>query len=178
MIKSFEGKAPRVHPTAFVSEFADVIGDVEIGEGSSVWPGAQVLADRGAITIGKHTNGKDNAIGHGDGGVDIGDRVVVGHLVTCDARKVGDRVLLGSGSKVSVGVEIGEDCLVASGSVVPEDMIVPALSLVLGAPSRIRGTVPERHTKTIEGLCDSYIDKAQRYKRQGNLESERVTGEA
>ncbi len=178
MIKSFEGKAPRVHPTAFVSEFAHVIGDVEIGEGSSVWPGARVLGDRGAITIGKHTNGKDNAIGHGDGGVDIGDRVVVGHLVTCDARKVGDRVLLGSGSKVSVGVEIGEDCLVASGSVVPEDMIVPALSLVLGAPSRIRGTVPERHTKTIEGLCDSYIDKAQRYKRQGNLESERVTGEA
>jgi len=178
VIKSFEGKAPRVHPTAFVSEFAHVIGDVEIGEGSSVWPGARVLGDRGAITIGKHTNVQDNSIVHGDGGVDIGDRVVVGHLVTCDARKVGDRVLLGSGSKVSIGVEIGEDCLVASGSVVPEDMIVPALSLVLGAPSRIRGTVPERHTKTIEGLCDSYIEKAQRYKRQGNLESERVTGEA
>ena len=174
MIRSYNGKAPRVHPTAFVSEFADVIGDVEIGEGSSVWPGAQVLADRGAIKIGKHTNVQDNSIVRGNGGVDIGDRVVIGHLVTCDARRVGDRVLLGSGSKVSVGVEIGEDCLVASGSEVPDDMIVPAVSLVVGAPGHIRGKVPERHTKTISVLCDSYIEKAQRYKRQGNLESERV----
>jgi carbonic anhydrase/acetyltransferase-like protein (isoleucine patch superfamily) len=174
LIRSYDGKAPRVHPTAFVSEFADVIGDVEIGEGSSVWPGAQVLADRGAITIGKHSNVQDNTIVRGDGDVEIGDRVVIGHLVTCNARSVGDRVLLGSGSKVGGGAEIGEDSLVASGSEVPEDMVVPAVSLVVGAPGRIRGTVPERHTKTIAGLCDSYIDKAQRYKRQGNLESERV----
>ena len=174
MIRSYDGKAPRVHPTAFVSEFADVIGDVEIGEGSSVWPGAQVLADRGAIKIGKDTNIQDNSIVRGDGDVEIGDRVVIGHLVTCSAKIVGDRVLLGSGSKIGGGAEIGEDCLVASGSEVPEDMIVPALSLVVGAPGRIRGTVPERHTTTIAGLCDSYIDKAQRYKRQGNLESERL----
>jgi len=175
VIRSYDGKAPRVHPTAFVSEFADVIGDVEIGEGSSVWPGAHVLADRGAITIGKHTNVQDNSIVRGDdGGVDIGDRVVIGHLVTCNARRVGDRVLLGSGSKVGGGAEISDDCLVASGSVVAGDMVVPALSLVVGSPSRIRGTVPERHLKAIAGLCDSYIEKAQRYKRQGNLESERV----
>lgn len=174
MIRSYDGKAPRVHPTAFVSEFADVIGDVEIGEGSSVWPGAQVLADHGSIKIGKHTNVQDNSIVRGDGDVEIGDRVVIGHLVTCGAKRVDDRVLLGSGSKVGGGVEIGEDCLVASGSEVPEHMIVPALSLVVGTPGRIRGTVPERHTKTIAGLCDSYIEKAQRYKRQGNLESERV----
>ena len=81
-------------------------------------------------------------------------------------------MLLGSGSKVSGGVEIGANCLVASGSEVPENTIVPDLSLVVGAPGRIKGSVPERHTKTIAGLCDSYIEKAQRYKRSGNLESD------
>ncbi len=171
MIKSFAGKRPRVHPTAFVSEFAHVIGDVEIGEGSSVWPGARVTAENGSITIGKHTNIQDNSVVRADGDVVIGNRVVIGHLVSCSARKVGDRVLLGSGSKVSRGVEIGANCLVASGSEVPENTIVPGLSLVVGAPGRIKGSVPERHTKTIAGLCDSYIEKAQRYKRSGNLES-------
>ena len=72
----------------------------------------------------------------------------------------------------SGGVEIGANCLVASGSEVPENTIVPDLSLVVGAPGRIKGSVPERHTKTIAGLCDSYIEKAQRYKRSGNLESD------
>jgi carbonic anhydrase/acetyltransferase-like protein (isoleucine patch superfamily) len=172
VIESFAGKSPRVHPTAFVSEFAHVIGDVEIGEGSSVWPGARVTAENGSITIGKHTNVQDNSVIGGDGDVVIGDRVVIGHLVSCSAKSVGDRVLLGSGSKVSGGVEIGAGCLVASGSQVTENMIVPDLSLVVGTPGRIKGSVPERHTQTIAGLCDSYIEKAQRYKRSGDLESD------
>ena len=174
MIESFAGKSPSVHPTAFVSEFAHVIGDVEIGEGSSVWPGARVMAENGSITIGKHTNVQDNSVVRGDGDIVIGDRVVIGHLVSCSASKVGDRVLLGSGSKVSGGVEIGADCLVASGSEVTENTTVPSLSLVVGTPGRIKGPVPERHTKTIAGLCDSYIEKAQRYKRSGNLEADRA----
>ncbi len=174
MIRKFDGKTPRVHPTAFVSEFAYVIGDVEIGKGSSIWPGAHLLADRGSITIGNYTNVQDNCIIHGHDDVDIGDRVVIGHLVSCDARRIGDRVLLGSGSTISSGVEIGEDCLVASGSMVPENMIVPALSLIVGVPGRTKGTVPARHTKTIKKLCDNYIEKAIRYKQQGNLESIRM----
>ena len=72
MIRSLDGIAPRVHPTAFVSEFAYVIGDVEIGEGSSIWPGAVVLADSGKIIIGKYTSVQDNSVIHGDAGVVIG----------------------------------------------------------------------------------------------------------
>jgi carbonic anhydrase/acetyltransferase-like protein (isoleucine patch superfamily) len=173
VIRSLDGITPRVHPTAFVSEFAYVVGDVEIGEGSSVWPGAQVLADDGKIVIGEYTCIQDNSVIHGDADVIIGDRVVIGHLVSCDAKSVGDRTLLGSGAKVNGGVEIGEDSLVASGAVVPEDMKIPPLSLVVGVPAQIKGAVAERHTKTIEYLCDSYIRKTQRYKRQGNLESDR-----
>ena len=173
MIRSLDGIAPRVHPTAFVSEFAYVIGDVEIGEGSSIWPGAHVLADGGTIIIGKHTCVQDNSVIHGDGGGVIGERVVIGHLGSCDAKRVADRVLIGSGAKVNGGVEIGEDSLVASGAIVPENMIIPPLSLVVGVPGRIKGTVAERHIKTINSLCDSYIHKTERYKRQGNLESKR-----
>ena len=172
MIRSLDGIAPRVHPTAFVSEFAYVIGDVEIGEGSSIWPGALVQSDGGTIIIGKYTSVQDNSMIHGDAGVVIGDRVVIGHLVVCDAKRVADRVLIGSGAKVYGGVEIGEDSLVASGAIVSENMIIPPLSLVVGVPGRIKGTVAERHTKTIKSLCDSYIHKTERYKRQGNLESE------
>ncbi len=173
MIRSFGDKTPRIHPTAFVSEAAYIVGDVEIGEGSSIWPGALVLADGGTIIIGKYTSVQDNSVIHGDTSVVIGERVVIGHLVLCDAKRVADRVLIGSGAKVNSGVEIGEDSLVASGAIVAENMVIPPLSLVVGVPGRIKGTVTERQTKTIKSLCDSYIHKTERYKRQGNLESER-----
>ena len=173
MIRSLDGIAPRVHPTAFVSEFAYVVGDVEIGEGSSIWPGAVLRASSGPITIGKHTSVQDNCVVQGDAGILIGDRVVIGHLALCHAKRVGDRVLIGSGANVKGGVEIGEDSLVASAAVVADDMIVPPLSLVVGVPARIKGPVAERHTETIKSLCDSYIHKTERYRKQGDLESER-----
>ena len=81
MIRSLDGKSPKIHPAAFVSEFAYVIGNVEIGEGSSIWPGAVVRADMGKITIGSFTCVQDNSVVHGDADVVIGDRVVIGHQV-------------------------------------------------------------------------------------------------
>ena len=172
MIRSLDGIAPRIHATAFVSEAAYVIGDVEIGEGSSVWPGAVVRADAGSITIGSHTSVQDNSVVHGDADVVIGDRVVIGHMVLCHARKVGDRVLIGSGATVNDGAEIGDDSLVASAAMVMENMVIPPRSLVVGVPARAKGKVEERHTEHIKYLADEYIDKARRYKRQGGLESE------
>mgnify|MGYP002018651072 CR=1 FL=1 len=174
MIRSLDGIAPRIHPSAFVSELAYVIGDVEIGEGSSIWPGAVVRGDSGRIAIGKKTSIQDNSVVHGDADVVIGDRVVIGHRVLCHARKVGDRVLIGSGATVNDGVEIGEDSLVGSAAMLVENMIVPPGSLVLGIPARIRGLVQERHTAAIREMSDNYILKTERYKNQGNLESERL----
>jgi carbonic anhydrase/acetyltransferase-like protein (isoleucine patch superfamily) len=171
VIRSLDGVAPRVHPTAFVSEFAYVIGDVEIGEGSSIWPGTVVRADTGKVTIGRYTCVQDNSVVHGDADVVIGDRVVIGHKVLCHARRVGDRVLIGSGATVNDGAEIGEDSLVASAAMVLENISIPPRSLVVGVPGRIRGSVSERHTELIRTTCDHYIENAQRYKRQGALES-------
>ena len=171
MIRSLDGVNPRIHPTAFVSEFAYVIGDVEIGEGSGIWPGAVVRADTGKITIGRHTCVQDNSVVHGDADVVIGDNVVIGHRVLCHAKRVGDRVLIGNGATVNDGVEIGDDSLLASGTTVVDNMRIPARSLLVGVPGRVRGQVEERHIELIKYYGDAYIRKAERYKRQGDLES-------
>ncbi len=170
MIRSLDGISPRVHPTAFVSEAAYVIGDVEIGEGSSVWPGTVVRADMGRITIGKFTCIQDNSVVHGDADVVIGDYVVIGHRVMCHARLIGNRVLIGNGATINDGVAIGDDSLIASGAMVVDNMEIPARSLVVGIPARIRGQVEQRHIDLIKYYCDIYIHKTQRYKRQGDLE--------
>ena len=170
MIRGLEDKSPVIHPSAFVSEAAYIIGDVEIGEGSSVWPGVVIRADMGKVTIGKFTCIQDNSVVHGDADVVIGDRVVIGHRALCHARRVGDRVLIGSGSTVNDGVDIGEDCLIASGAMVVDDKSIPPRSLVVGVPGRVRREVSERHTALIRDTADEYVKKAQRYKRQGNLE--------
>lgn len=170
MIRSLDGFTPRVHPTAFVSESAYVIGDVEIGEGSSVWPGAVVRGDSGRISIGRYTCVQDNSVVHGDADVVIGDYVVIGHRVLCHARTVGDRVLIGNGATVNDGVEIGEDSLVASGAMVVDNTGVPPRSLVVGVPGRVRGQVTERHLALIRRYGEAYAEKTRRYKGQGNLE--------
>ena len=167
MIRSLDGKAPEIHPTAFVSESAYVVGDVAIGEGSSVWPGVVIRADMGKITIGRFTCIQDNSVVHGDADVVIGDRVVIGHRALCHARKVGDRTLIGSGATVNDGVEIGEDSLVGSGAMLMENMDIPARSLVLGMPARVKGPVEARDTELIRTTSEHYVQKAQRYKRQG-----------
>ena len=171
LIRSLDGKWPQVHPTAFVSELAYVVGDVEIGGGSSIWPGTVVRADSGKITIGRETCIQDNSVVHGDADVVIGDRVVIGHKVLCHARTVGDRTLLGSGAIVNDGVVIGEGSLVASSAMVLENTTIPPGSLVVGVPGRIRGEVKEHHTQHITELCDAYVQKAQRYRKSGGLGS-------
>ena len=132
MIRSLDGKSPKIHPTAFVSEFAYVVGDVEIGEGSSVWPGTVIRADAGKIAIGKNTCIQDNSVVHGDDDVSIGDNVVIGHRVMCHAKTVGNSVLIGNGAVVNDGVEIGEYSLLASGCMVVDNMQIGPRSLVMG----------------------------------------------
>ncbi len=170
MIRSYDGKTPVVHPTAFVSEAAYVLGDVEIGEGSSIWPGVVIRADAAKITIGKNSNVQDNSVLHADTPMNIGDHVTIGHLVMCHATEIGDNSLLGNGATLNQGVKVGEGSIVAAGAVLVEGMEVPENSVVAGMPGRVRGEVKERHRKLMDGATNSYIRRTPLFKEQGALE--------
>ena len=170
MIRSLGGKTPSIHPTAFISEAAYIVGAVEIGEGSSIWPGTVIRGDTGKITIGKFTNIQDNSVLHGDDDVIIGDNVTIGHRVMCHGRNIGNRVLIGNGAILNDGVLVGEESVIGSGSMILENMDIPEKSIVVGMPGRIRGSVKDKHVNMIDRIAAGYASKAQKYKAEGNLE--------
>jgi carbonic anhydrase/acetyltransferase-like protein (isoleucine patch superfamily) len=135
---------PRIHPDAFVHPEAVLIGEVRLGEGSSVWPGAVIRADNGPIVIGARTSIQDGAVIHTQSTLQtrIGDDCVIGHLVHLEGCIVEDAVLIGSGSVVLEGVICHSGCLVGAGAVVSPNTEVPSGAMALGVPARIRpGTV-------------------------------------
>jgi carbonic anhydrase/acetyltransferase-like protein (isoleucine patch superfamily) len=172
VIKSFRGITPKIHPTAFVSEFAYVVGDVEIGEGSSIWPGSVVRGDAGKVIIGKNTCVQDNSVVHSDDlGAVIGDNVLIGHRVVCHGDKIGDNCVLANGCVVNGGrTEVAENCIIAAGAVVLERTKVPANSFVVGIPGVIKGQVTAEHLRRFKGNIDLYVRLGQEYKADGNLE--------
>lgn len=163
MIRSVNGKTPRIHPAAFVSEFAYVVGDVEIGEGSSVWPGTVVRGDAGSVVIGRNTCIQDNSVVHGDADVEIGDDVVIAHRVLCHGRVIGDRVLLGNGCIVNDGVLVGSDSIIASGAMVVDRMEIPPRSVVAGLPARVRRQTEDKDIELIRGYRDIYVRNTAMY---------------
>ena len=166
-LRDLDGKSPRIAESAFVSEAAYLVGDVELGPQSSVWPGAVIRADSGRIAIGARSNVQDNTVIHADDDASIGNDVTIGHGVVCHSRYIGDGALIGNGAVLNDGVEVGEGSLVAAGSVLPERMVVPPGSLVRGTPGRVLGLVRERHRGLMRGAAKSYVDRIARYKEAG-----------
>ncbi|MBI4198284.1 MAG: gamma carbonic anhydrase family protein [Chloroflexi bacterium] len=167
MLRSLKGKTPTVHPTAFVSEAAYIVGDVEIGEYSSVWPGVVIRGDSGKITIGRHTNIQDNSVVHSDADARIGDGCTLGHSVTWHGRLLSGNCLVGNGAVVNDGVEVGEFSIIAAGSVVLEEARIPARSVVRGIPGKPAGQVEERHVQLIQSTAHHYSQRGQLYKGEG-----------
>jgi carbonic anhydrase/acetyltransferase-like protein (isoleucine patch superfamily) len=137
-IRSLGDLTPQVAPTAWVSEAAYVVGDVVIGEGSSVWPGAVVRGDFGAIRIGANTHVEDNCVVHSDGPCDIGDDVIVGHGVVVHCRRVGSRCLIGNHATLLDDAVIGDRCLVAAGALILGKTVIEPGTFVVGAPATMR----------------------------------------
>lgn len=167
MIKSFNGKRPKVAPSAFVSEAAYVVGDVEIGAHSSVWPGAVIRGDFGRIAIGGRTCVEDNCVIHGAGDVSIGNGVIIGHGAVVHCARIGDHVLVGNNATLLDGAEIGDFCIVGAGSLVPPGMKIMDESLALGVPIRIEKPITARQKDRLIKGAEIYDELAQRYKRQG-----------
>ena len=166
MIREIGGKAPRIHPSCFISESCYVVGDVEIGEGSSVWPGAVIRGDYGRITIGRNSVIQDTCVVHTDDFLDIGDNVLVTHGVVIHGRKIGNNVLLGVNCVILESAEIGNRCLVGAGSVVRANAVIPDDSLVVGVPGVVRPLSPANR-KRLEAPTANYIRNAQRYRAAG-----------
>jgi carbonic anhydrase/acetyltransferase-like protein (isoleucine patch superfamily) len=168
MIRPFRGIAPRIAASAYIDMSAQVIGDVTVGERSSVWPNASLRGDTGPIVIGSETSIQDNCVLHLDEGfpLTVGDRVTVGHSVTLHGCTVEDDALIGIGATILNGARIGQGSVVAAGSLIPENMDVPPATLVMGVPAKPRRAVtPEEQARFREGV-QHYVEKAQVYRKQ------------
>ena len=155
-----------IHPTAFVAPSAVVMGDVTLGEDSSVWYAAVLRGDMAPIQVGSQTNLQDGTIVHGDEGVPclIGSRVGVGHRVILHGCTVEDDCLVGMGSILLNGSVVGRGSLIAAGAVVAEGLQVPPGSLVMGVPGTVVGPVSERLTRRIEETWRHYVEQARRHR--------------
>ena len=168
MIRSFQGKTPKIHPTAWVSETAYVIGDVEIGEYSSVWPGTVIRGDTIKITLGRYVDIQDNCVLHADNDAFYGDYVSLGHGVICHAKRIGSNCLIGNGATLNDGVVLGEYSLVASGAVVLENREYPEKSFILGVPAVAREQPTDAgHHERMRRTAENYARKAQLFKAEG-----------
>jgi len=168
VIRGFNNRTPKIAESAFISEASYIVGDVEIGENSSVWPGAVLRGDFGKIKIGRNTAVEDNCIIHaGMGDIVIGDEVHIGHGAVIDCRKIGNSVLIGMNSTVLHGVEIGDFCVIAAGCLVGQGMKIPDKSFVAGVPGKIKGEVSPGQLWWAPGGSEIYAKLAKQYKEQG-----------
>ena len=161
---------PRIPESAFVAETALIVGDVEIGEQSSVWFGAVVRGDVNRIRIGARTNIQDMTVIHVTGGTHpttIGDDVTVGHRVVLHGCTVKDRCLVGIGAIVMDGAEIGPDAMVGAGALVPPGMVVPPGTLVVGAPAKVKRELSPDEVAYFRKSAQSYAAYAARYRSEG-----------
>lgn len=161
MLRPYKGVLPRVHPTAFVDPSAQVIGDVEIGEESSVWMNVVMRGDVHWIRMGRRSNVQDGTIVHvmnGTHPTTIGDDVTIGHAAIIHGCTLHDRVLIGMGAIILNGAEVGEDCIIAAGTLLPEGMTVPPRSLVMGSPGRVRRALTDADVASILEFASRYVE--------------------
>ena len=139
MIREWNGHKPKVHPTAFIHETAEIIGRVTIEKDASVWPYCVLRGDVDEIVIGEGTNIQDNTVIHTNDGKPtvLGKRISVGHSVILHGCKVNDDCIIGMGSIVLDGSVVESDCIVGAGAVVSPNTTVPAGSMALGIPARV-----------------------------------------
>ena len=138
---SFEGKSPRIHPTAFIAPTAVLIGDVTVEERASVWYNAVVRSDFGPIVIRAGANVQDCAVIHVTprGGTEIGAGATVGHLCLIHGATIGEEALIGNGATVLDGVKVGKRAMIAAGALVTPGTEIPDGMLAVGVPAKIKG---------------------------------------
>src|SRR6266849_429299 len=167
MIRAYRGIVPRIAASAYIDPSAQVIGDVVVGERSSIWPNVTVRGDVNSIRIGDETNIQDNSVLHCDAGLfplHIGNRVTVGHLAMLHGCSIQDECLIGIGAVILNGAKIGTGSVIAAGAVVPEGSEVPAGSMVMGVPAKVKRPLSEEERERFRQNARHYVEAAQIYR--------------
>ncbi len=155
----FLTKTPKLGRHVFIARNATVVGDVTLGDYSSVWYGAVLRGDINRIRVGHHTNIQDNAVLHlaDEFACEVGNWVTIGHGAIVHACKIRDRVLVGMGAVILDGAVVGSECLIGAKSLVTQGMRIPAGSLVLGSPAKIVRALSAQERARLKGWADKYV---------------------
>ncbi|SDC06820.1 gamma carbonic anhydrase family protein [Ruegeria marina] len=157
---------PQIHPDTWIAPDANLIGQVVLEEGASVWFGATIRADHEVIRVGAGSNIQENCVMHIDAGypLTVGRNCTIGHKVMLHGCTIGDNTLIGMGATVLNGARIGSNCLIGAGALITENKEIPDNSLVMGAPGRVVRQLDEAAITRIELSARYYQDNMRRYR--------------
>jgi carbonic anhydrase/acetyltransferase-like protein (isoleucine patch superfamily) len=166
MIRSYQGRIPKIPASCYVDQSAQVLGDVTLGENSSVWMNAVLRGDVHSIRVGANSNVQDCCVLHGQRNlyaVTVGDWVTIGHNATVHGCTVEDAVLIGMGVVILNNCRIGEGSIIAAGAILPEHTIVPPRTLWAGVPGKQRRTLDDKDHALILEYAQNYLDYTKIY---------------
>lgn len=165
-VYSLDGVKPKLADDAYIAPNAQVMGNIEMEAGSSVWFGAVLRGDNDLIKIGARSNVQDNSVLHTDPGMPLtlGEGVTVGHQVMLHGCTIGDYTLVGIGATILNGAKIGKNCIIGAHALITEGKEIPDGSMVVGAPGRVIKTLTKQHFAMLKMSSDVYVANAKRFK--------------
>lgn len=169
LLRPYKGTNPRLGERVFIAENAVVIGDVEIGDDASIWYGTVIRGDVFHIRIGARTNIQDNCVLHvtsGTWATEIAEEVTIGHGVIAHGCRIARRALIGMGSRILDGAEVGEESIIGAGALVTPGTKIPPRSLALGAPARVVRSVTDAELAQLQRSFENYVDYKNSYLRE------------
>jgi len=172
MLRTYRGAAPKIAVSAYIDRSAQVIGQVTVGERSSIWPNVTARGDVNTIRIGDDSNIQDNSVLHCDAGLfplNIGNRVTVGHLAMLHGCTIEDDCLIGIAAIVLNGAKIGRGSVIAAGAVVPEGAEVPPESMVMGVPAKVKRQLTAEERERFRLNAMHYVEAARVYKEESEV---------
>ena len=170
-IVEFEGNRPKIHESVFVASTAVLIGDVVLDEGASVWYGAVLRGDSGAIRIGKESNVQDNVVIHADTehGTVIGNRVTLGHGCILHDTKIGDGSVVGMLATLLHHSVVEDHCMIGAGAVVREGFRIPPRSVAAGVPAKVMKKLSGSAEDWLNMAYEEYTELSERYKKNARI---------
>lgn len=172
MIRSYQGHTPKVPESCYIDPSAQLLGDVVLGEHSSVWMNAVLRGDVHSIRVGSRSNVQDCAVLHGQRNlypVIVGDWVTIGHNATVHGCVVEDECLIGIGARVLNDCRVGTGSIIAAGTVLPEHTVVPPRTLWAGVPGKLRRELGDRDRALILEYAQNYLDYVEMYLAEAGM---------